>query len=68
MDHSAKLKKENSFFTPGIFYGKIWEKIPINSKTIPLGLSDVRIKNVDSKGINDKLSPVYQTGINLRSI
>jgi hypothetical protein len=44
------------------------KKIPINSKTIPLGLSDVRIKNVNGKETNDKLRSFYQTGINLRSI
>jgi len=31
-------------------------------------IADVRIKKVDGKGISDKLSPVYQTGINLRNI
>jgi len=47
---------------------KFGKKIPINSKTIHIRISDVRIKNVDCKGINDKLSPIYQTGINLRRI
>jgi hypothetical protein len=44
------------------------KKIPINSKTIPLRISDLRIKNIDGKEINDKLSPGYQTEIKLRSI
>jgi hypothetical protein len=39
-----------------------------NSKTIPIRISYVRIKNVDGKEINDKLSPIYQKGIKLRSI
>jgi hypothetical protein len=47
---------------------KFEKKIPINSKTTLIRLSDVRIKNVDSEGINDKLRPVYQTEIKLRSI
>ncbi len=41
---------------------KFGKKIPINSKTTPLRISDVRIKNIDCYGINDKLALFIKRG------